>query len=1412
MIKDSDIFVRKARGTNISRQAQRVYLCFDKANKDDLNALIDDLLSQDSGMDCVVTWANTTDKLDNNIIKNEFRETQVLIVWVTNEFLNSVHTNGIPIDLNLAHDLHIPILPIAQDEGLLPIFTDIVGKLHGIATNDPEYRAKLKAQLDNFLASEELKNNIDSKAFTAEIFLSYRKADLDDARELMKDLHNVDGLQGISIWYDHFLTAGREFDLEIREVIENSKAFLLLVTPNITKNNDAGELNYVAREEVPFAIKKEKTIIPVEAKSYDAATFAMLFPNVGEPVSKSALNEAFQQRLGNNAYIKTLGSERAYLLGMAYLRGYKVERDTERAIKLFEEAEKHADKYSLAAVEQLAKIYEEGLGGNYSINYNNALYYWQKAASLSRRINGKKHQLTATVYNKIGTVCYILGEYKKALEFHDRAIQIYLKIYDKEHSTVGITYSSIGKVYIKLEKSLGITVLYDALKIFQKNYGENHPYTAGAYMDIGINHIENKTFLTLHSLEDSIYKLGGEEGNKGAEYALTSFFKALAIYKNIYGDNHYFTANAYNYIGKVYIIIEEYDKALEHLNIALKVINDIYGEEHLYSAFVYANLGLLYMQIDEFDKALYYFDKALKIQKAYFSEDNIAITSMYKNIGEVYLRFEKYDEALEYFIKDIEMVKKNYEEDTENKKNEEKTKKNIKFWASIAKCTSKGIWLVIIVFLIRVIIKLPMAIILLPVKIIKSIPKIIKFIKALGSLNKKTKNKSKNKNNTNTTEDAYEGIGADIYSMLNFIDKSSLATNTRKYIKEKYIFIADLFYKNKNYENALKYYNLAMEIKGRTGENEMHNDDENLLINIKISMLYMLLNNPDSAFEYCQKALNIYTFNVKIKMMHEKNKRKRKKTDDEDDNDNEIDYELNNTNTAELFNILGKIYYIQKNYHKALENYHKAIEIHELLPCETADTEDDINKIRNFNTISITFCSIAKINVEMSEFDKALMNYNKALRAFLYDKNSDSTRLNEILHEIINLLKNDTEGKLSHLDTIMIYYGANIVSIKINIFEKNIDINITINDDKDKELAELYTFAGNNYIKINNQSKALELFEKALVLYKNTINDINNSKEKDDDKKLEILKKQLEIEIKLYGEEYIDVAKTCYSIGAVYKSLDDHKKRLEFYKRGLEIRIKIQGEENADVATQYNNVAVAYSCVRDQEKALEYHNKALSIRLKIFGEENSNTASSYANIGYIYKDMNDHEKALENFDRAVNIYKKVSPKDTKRLIDLYSNIIKIQIEIYGEIHEKIATTQSDLGYIYFKSGNIDTALECESKSLKIRQKVFGDEHLLTATSYFNIGAICNSLKQYEKSLENYFKSLEIRKKSYGEEHKDIASSYFNIGIIYKNIGDYKEALDYCQKALIIRKKLFNETDKMAVTIQDTINEIHNFLI
>ena len=721
-VKSTNI-IRKARGTKIPKQAQRIFLSYDAHNSNDRDSLIADLLSMDAGMDCVVSYLEMPGAdSDENLLKNELQDTQALVLWVTKDLLQTMRDGVFPVEYRIAQELHTPILPIANYGELFPEFTRLAGAIHGIARSDGEYRTKLKAQLETFLASEELIKEIQKSAFTAEMFLSYRKMDIDEARRFMKEFHDLKEFEAVSIWYDNFLTAGRIFDEEIRESISQCDVFTLLTTPNLLKKNDEGKDNYVVSTEYPYAVKQGKSIVSVESIPIKQTDFAVVFPDM-KTVSldnPAALYTAFRNKMKESARLEQLDSERAYLLGMAYFKGFGVERDIERAVRLLEISSEDCSPYALKSAIELAEIYQDGIGTD--INYYKAVYWRAKAIVLSEQVLGLEHPETASSYNNIagiytnqgvyqeslkwlrkalvikekvlGTehpdtalaynniagIYTIQGNYRESLEWLQKALTIDENVFGKEHPVTAKTYSNIAGIYSKqgnYEKAL--TLRLKALDIFEKTLGVEHPDTALTYNSIGFLHF-NKSGDCVQALE--FYQkaltirekvLGKEHPDTATTYSNIGFIyyqqnddikaiewheKALAIREKIFGTEHPDTAISYGHIAAIYQKQGNYTKAQELYQIALEINEKILGNEHPETASSYCNIGAIYYRKGNYPKAHELLQKALIIYEKVLGTDHPNTANIYAHFAELYDRQKDYTAALKWHEKVLSFRKK----------------------------------------------------------------------------------------------------------------------------------------------------------------------------------------------------------------------------------------------------------------------------------------------------------------------------------------------------------------------------------------------------------------------------------------------------------------------------------------------------------------------------------------------------------------------------------------------------------------------------------------------------------------------------------------------------------------------------------------------------------------------------------
>jgi tetratricopeptide (TPR) repeat protein len=666
---------RKARGTIIPQNSQRVFFCCAKANVDNRDAVIADLLSIESGMDCVVSYISVLD-LDFSILQDELFEHQALVLWVTVELLQSITARKTPIEFTLAKGLNIPILPIAESEDLLPRFGELVGSVHGLVRTDTEYHSKLKTQLESFLVSDAISKDILQKAFRAKLFLAYRKMDIKTARHFMKVFHDIKGLEDVSIWYDNFLTAGRNFDKEIEDTIIQCNVFTMLVTPNLATEN-----NYVQTTEYPFAVKIKKPIVAVEALPTDIETFQTLFKGVEKLANINELQEMesiFQEKISSELAEKhEITVESTFLLGMAYLKGYRVERDLERAVRLLSEASQDKSEYGLKASNELAELYEIGKGT--TVDYEKALQWYIHSASLSESVYTQESENTAKAYENVGNTYYQKGAYQKSLEWHLKALEIREKVHGTEdvetsesYQNVGLMYSNLGNYAQALEWNL------KALAIREKLLGTEHSKTATLYSIIGSTYSglgDFKQALEWHSkgLEVREKVLGAEHIDTAISYhnigiiythlgnyplALEFYQKSLKVKEKLLEKEHPFIAISYVSIGTISYFQQHFQEAIEWFQKALEIQEKILGTEHPQTANTYLNIGAIYNYQDEYQKALEWLLKALKIWENTLGEEHPKTLISYSNIGQIYTNMGDYEQAFNWHKKTLDIREK----------------------------------------------------------------------------------------------------------------------------------------------------------------------------------------------------------------------------------------------------------------------------------------------------------------------------------------------------------------------------------------------------------------------------------------------------------------------------------------------------------------------------------------------------------------------------------------------------------------------------------------------------------------------------------------------------------------------------------------------------------------------------------
>ncbi|MCL2825857.1 MAG: hypothetical protein FWD72_00450, partial [Eggerthellaceae bacterium] len=95
---------RKARGTQLPKRGQKVFLGCGSQGDGERARVVADLLSMDAGMDCVVSYAEgPIAPFDAEALRDELMESQAMVLLVT-EGLLAAWEDSAPLELRLAQE------------------------------------------------------------------------------------------------------------------------------------------------------------------------------------------------------------------------------------------------------------------------------------------------------------------------------------------------------------------------------------------------------------------------------------------------------------------------------------------------------------------------------------------------------------------------------------------------------------------------------------------------------------------------------------------------------------------------------------------------------------------------------------------------------------------------------------------------------------------------------------------------------------------------------------------------------------------------------------------------------------------------------------------------------------------------------------------------------------------------------------------------------------------------------------------------------------------------------------------------------------------------------------------------------------------------------------------------------------
>jgi len=172
---------------------------------------------------------------------------------------------------------------------------------------------------------------------------------------------------------------------------------------------------------------------------------------------------------------------------------------------------------------------------------------------------------------------------------------------------------------------------FKSIAIYTELFGEDYPKVAKSYFGIASSYHNENNY----------------------PQALLFFQKSLELFLNLVGDKHPFVALVYNNIAIVHREQKQYEKALAFYQKSLAIRTEAFGNEHFSVGESYNNIANLYKAQGQSEKALLFYKKALDILSARYGENSPRVASVLYNMASMNRRLKKFEKALEYHQKSL---------------------------------------------------------------------------------------------------------------------------------------------------------------------------------------------------------------------------------------------------------------------------------------------------------------------------------------------------------------------------------------------------------------------------------------------------------------------------------------------------------------------------------------------------------------------------------------------------------------------------------------------------------------------------------------------------------------------------------------------------------------------------------------
>jgi eukaryotic-like serine/threonine-protein kinase len=284
------------------------------------------------------------------------------------------------------------------------------------------------------------------------------------------------------------------------------------------------------------------------------------------------------------------------------------------------------------------------------------------------------------------------------------------------------------------------------------------------------------------------------------------------------------------------------------------------------------------------------------------------------------------------------------------------------------------------------------------------------------------------------------------------------------------------------------------------------------------------------------------------------------------------------------------------------------------------------------------------------------------------------------------------------------------------------------------------------------------------------------------------LRAALNTDLKLYGSEHQETAKTLHLLGVAFGNKGDYKGAEQFQRQALAIYSKQPKDENLDARSFAETLStlglLAMRIDGKYEEAESLLLEAVSLAPRLKGKDRALVAHALNFLAALYSDRGDYQQAETVARRALDEFQRMG----------------------GSERSEVADTEINLGSILRTRGQYAEAEPFLQDGLSVFRQLLGEEHPSVAYAWVHLGQLHYLEGKFADAEEEARKAVRIYEAKLSKGHGATSSAYTLLGFVLNKTGRSAEAEPKLREALQIRNRILPKGHYYIAITQGALGE------